>query len=164
MDTDPDRRALPWPRVHSAAGWVGYLCVVPLVLGLAAVGLLPDYAARELAQRTTHRLGRGAARLQGRGALGAGARRTPAVERRSACAGALAPAVIGCAAVVIAGQRALALLVIGFGGFWLYEHRVLAACAAGGLPEPAAQLSIAICVVLALTMFVSDGAGTRLMS
>ena len=66
---------------------------------------------------------------------------------------------IGAAAVVIGGQRALALLVVGFGGFWLYEHRGMR----GELPTAylnlRRQLSIAICLVLALTMFVSDAAG-----
>ena len=38
-------------RLASVAEWSGYLGVTPLLLCLAAVGLLPDYAGRELAQR-----------------------------------------------------------------------------------------------------------------
>jgi hypothetical protein len=158
MNTDPDHPALPWPRASSAAEWLGYLCVLPLVLGLAAVGLLSDYAARELAQRIT--LAWGAALLAFTGAVHWGlalAGRLPWSAQR--IAGALAPALLGSAAVVIAGQRGLALLVIGFGGFWLYEHRVVGTELPGDYLNLRRQLSIAICLVLALTMFVSDGAG-----
>ncbi len=158
MDTDPDPRALPWPRASSAAEWLGYVCIVPLLLGLAGVGLLPDFAARELAQRTT--IAWGAALLAFSGAVHWGlalAGRLPWSAARMA--GALAPAVLASAAGVIGGQRALALLVIGFGGFWLYEHRVLGAALPQEYLNQRRQLSVAICVVLALTMFVSDGAG-----
>ena len=158
MNTDDHRPARPWPHAHSAVAWVSYLSVLPLVLGLAAVGLPRDYGARELAQRST--IAWGAALLAFTGAVHWGlalAGRLPWTAPR--IAGALAPALIGAAAVVIGGQRALALLVIGFGGFWLYEHRGMAA----ELPEDylnlRRQLSIAICLVLALTMFVSDAAG-----
>jgi hypothetical protein len=158
MDTDPDRGALPWPRASSAAGWLGYLCVLPLVLGLAAVGLLPDYATRELAQRIT--VAWGAALLAFTGAVHWGfilAGRLPGSFQRVGAA--LAPALIGAAAVVITGQRALALLVVGFGGFWLYEHRALGAALPKDYLDLRRALSMATCVVLALTMFVSDGAG-----
>src|SRR5437879_5157527 len=37
--------------LNGVAEWVGYLSVAPLLACLAGVGLLPDYAARELAQR-----------------------------------------------------------------------------------------------------------------
>ena len=158
MDTNPDRSALPWPHVHSAAGWAGYLSVVPLVLGLAAVGLLPEYAARELAQRIT--LAWGAVLLAFTGAVHWGlmlAGRLPWSAQGSL--GALAPALIGCAALVIAGQRGLALLVVGFGGFWLYEHRVLGDALPKDYLDLRRALSLATCLVLALTMFVSEGAG-----
>jgi hypothetical protein len=158
MDTDPDHRALPWPRASSAAGWLGYLCVLPLVLGLAAVGLLPEYAARELAQRIT--VAWGATLLAFTGAVHLGltlAGRLP--WSAPGIAAALAPALVGCAAVVIGGQRALALLVVGFGGFWLYEHRVVGTALPEDYLNLRRQLSMATCLVLALTMFVSDGAG-----
>ncbi|MGB6603597.1 MAG: hypothetical protein WBE65_04820, partial [Steroidobacteraceae bacterium] len=62
------------------------------------------------------------------------------------------------AAVLAGGQRGLALLVVGFGLFWLYEHRALGAL----LPPPylslRRNLSLAICMLLALTMIASDAA------
>jgi hypothetical protein len=158
MDTDPDRGARPWPRASRAAGWVGYLCVLPLVLGLAAIGLLPEYAARELAQRIT--VAWGAALLAFTGAVHWGlslAGRLPRDARGMAAA--LGPALIGAAAVVIGGQRGLALLVVGFGGFWLYEHRALGAALPKDYLDLRRALSLATCAVLALAMFVSDGAG-----
>lgn len=158
MDTKPDHRTFPWPHPSGAAEWLGYLCVLPLVLGLAAVGLLSDSATRELAQRIT--VAWGATLLAFTGAVHWGlalAGRLPWSAQR--IAGALAPAVIGTAAVVVAGQRGLALLVVGFGGFWLYEHRVVGAALPEDYLNLRRQLSMAICLVLALTMFVSDGAG-----
>jgi hypothetical protein len=158
VNTEENRAAPGWPRSNSAAEWLGYLCVLPLVLGLAAVGLLGDYAGRELAQRIT--IAWGAVLLAFTGAVHWGlalAGRLPWTGPRMA--GALLPALVGAAATLIGGQRALALLVVGFGVLWLYEHRVLGAA----LPPPylnlRRQLSIAICLVLALAMFVSDAAG-----
>src|ERR1700740_2346646 len=37
--------------LNSVAEWLGYVSVAPLLACLAGVGLLPDYGARELAQR-----------------------------------------------------------------------------------------------------------------
>ena len=39
----PDART---PRLDALTEWAGYLGIVPLVLCLAAVGLMPGYAAR----------------------------------------------------------------------------------------------------------------------
>jgi len=73
--------------------------------------------------------------------------------------GALAPLPVAALAVVSGGQRGLALLVVGFGGLWLYEHRVLGAALPPAYLVLRRGLSVAICVLLALTMFVSDTAG-----
>jgi hypothetical protein len=158
MDTNPDHPPCPWPRASRAAEWLGYLCVLPLVLGLAAIGLLSEHAARELAQRIT--VAWGATLLAFTGAVHWGLALAGRLPWSAQCiAAALAPAVIGSAAVIIAGQRGLALLVVGFGGFWLYEHRVLGAALPEDYLNLRRQLAMATCLVLALTMFVSDGAG-----
>ena len=68
-------------------------------------------------------------------------------------------ALAGAGGVLVGGQRGLALLVVGHGGFWLYEKHSL------GSHLPAAYLALrrtltfSICMLLALTMFVSDAAG-----
>jgi len=145
-------------RGHAAVGWAGYLGVAPLLLCLAGVGLLPGYAARELAQRAA--IAWGAVLLGCAGAVHFGLALAGRLTwQRARIGAALLPALAGAAAVVLGGQRALALLVVGFGGFWLYEHRAL------GVQLPAAyldlrrQLTLATCMLLALTMFASDAAG-----
>ena len=145
-------------RFNTAAEWTGYLGVVPLVLCLAGVGLLPAYTWRELAQRSA--IAWGAMLLAFAGAVHWGLAlggRLPWEPRRIGAA--LTAALIGAAAVVVGGQRGLAALVVGHGGLWLYEHRAL-----GGELPPAylalrRQVSFAVCMVLALVMFVSDAAG-----
>lgn len=157
METEEQRTA-SWPRANSAAEWAAYLCVAPLLLGLAAVGLAPDYAARELAQRLT--LAWGGALLAFTGAVHWGLALAGRLEFDAAhIAGALAPALVAAAAVVIGGQRGLALLVVGFGVFWLYEHRGLGAQLPPAYLSLRRQLSVAICLLLAVTMIVSDSAG-----
>ena len=144
-------------RLNTAAEWLGYLGIAPLVLCLAGVGLLPVYHERELAQRIA--LAWGAALLAFTGAVHFGlalAGRLPWEPRRVGAAAL--PAVVGASAVLVGGQRGLALLVVGFGLFWLYEHRALGTL----LPPPylnmRRNLSLAICMLLALTMIASDAA------
>jgi hypothetical protein len=145
-------------RWHAAVEWAGYLSLAPLVLCLAGVGLLPAYAWRELAQRTA--IAWGAVLLAFAGAVHFGLAlggRLP--WERAHIGAALAPALLGAAAVVAGGQRGLALLVVGFGGFWLYEHRVLGAQLPAAYLNLRRQITLATCMLLALTMFVSDAAG-----
>jgi hypothetical protein len=145
-------------RLNSLAEWAGYLGVVPLVLCLAGVGLLPDYAGRELAQRGA--LAWGAVWLASAGAVHWGVALAGRANWDAArLGGVLAPALFGALGVVLGGQRGLAVLAVGCGGFWLYEQRNLGA----GLP-PAylnlrRQLTLASAMLLALIMFVSDATG-----
>jgi hypothetical protein len=142
--------------IGPVAEWLAYLGVVPFVLCLAGVGLLPGYAGRELAQRIA--LGWGAALLAGTGAVHLGlalAGQLPA--RRTG--GALVAPLLAAAAVVLERQRGLALLVIGSGGFWLYEHRSLGALLPEAYIRLRRPLTLATCLLLALTLFVSDAAG-----
>lgn len=151
--------AEPLPEsLPAALEWASYACLAPLVLGLAGVGLLPDYAARALVQRGT--LAWGGVLLAFTGAAHWGlalAGRT--TWRAPAIAAALVPAVCAACAVTLGGQRGLALLVVGFGMFWLYEHRVLGAQLPPAYLGLRRQLSVAICVVLAMTMIISDTTG-----
>ncbi len=145
-------------QLNTVPEWAGYLGVAPLVLCLAAVGLLPAYAWQELAQRAA--LAWGAVLLAAAAAVHWGfalAGRLPSPRTRIAVA--LAAASAGAGAVVIGGQRGLALLVVGHGGFWLYEKHGLGSL----LPEAhlalRRQVTFVTCMLLALTMFVSDTAG-----
>ena len=83
--------------------------------------------------------------------------RLPAPHARIAAV--LAASLAGAGGVMVGGQRGLALLVVAHGALWLYEKHSL------GDRLPAAYLALrrhmtfAICMLLALTMFVSDAAG-----
>ncbi|HYC09433.1 MAG TPA: hypothetical protein VEC10_07335 [Steroidobacteraceae bacterium] len=140
------------------ADWTGYLLVAPLVLCLAGVGLLPSYAAQELAQRAA--IAWGAVLLAGAGAVHWGlvlaGRLSPP---RAGFGGALAAALGAAAAVLVGGQRGLALLVVAGGGFWLYEHRTLGPQLPPAYLGLRRHLALASSLLLALIMFVSDAAG-----
>ena len=145
-------------QLNAMAEWAGYLGVAPLVLCLAGVGLLPEYAWQELAQRTA--LAWGAVLLAAAAAVHWGlalAGKLPAPGARLAVA--LAAALAGTGGVVVGGQRGLALLVVGHGGFWLYEKHVLGSQLLPAYLALRRPMTFAICMLLALTMFVSDAAG-----
>lgn len=150
--------AAPGAPGEAAAEWAAYLCVAPLVLGLAGVGLAADYPQRELAQHLS--IAWGAVLLAFTGAvhwgLALGGRLPWALPL---IGGALAPAAVGAAAVLLGGQRGLFALAVGFGVLWLYEHRVLGARLPPRYLAMRRQLSIAILAVLAFTLFASDSAG-----
>ena len=145
-------------RLGTAAELLGYLAVAPLLGCFAAVAALPEYAQRELAQRAA--VAWGAVLLAITGAVHFGlalAGRAPASPARLAVLGL--PAVTAAAAIVIGGQRALALLTVGCGVFWLYEHRVLGGALPAAYLSLRRTLSLAACTLLALTMIASDAVG-----
>ncbi len=137
---------------------VSYAGVVPFLLCLIGVALLPDYAQRELAQRIA--IAYGAVVLASAGAVHWGLALAGQLSwSPTRLAGAVLPALVGATAAVLGGQHGLALLVVGFGVFWLYEHR----SAGSELPTPylslRRNLSLVVCLLLAVTMILSDTAG-----
>ena len=145
-------------RLNTTAEVVSYAGVVPFVLCLLGVALLPNYGLRELAQRIA--ISYGAVVLAFVGAVHWGLALAGYMAWRPVrIAGSVLPALVGAAAPLIGGQRGLALLVVGFGVFWLYEHRSVGA----ELPAPylslRRNLSLVVCTLLAITMIVSDTAG-----
>jgi Protein of unknown function (DUF3429) len=146
-------------RLNAMAEWVGYLGAAPLVLCLAGLGLLPDPAQRELAQRIA--LAWGAVLLSFTGAVHWGLTLAGRLPWEAARGAALLPALVGGAAIVVGGQVGFALLVLGFGLWWLYEHRALGTLLPLAYLNLRRHLTLAICVLLALTMIASDAAGLR---
>jgi hypothetical protein len=145
-------------RLNTTAEIVSYAGLVPLLLCLLGVALLPELTARELAQRIA--VAYGAVVLAFVGAVHWGLALAGHLAWSPArIAGAVLPAVLGAAATVLGGQRGLALLVVGFGVFWLYEHRKVGT----ELPAPylslRRNLSLVVCMLLSVTMIVSDRAG-----
>ena len=146
---------MPLERLSERAG---YLSIAPLFLCLAGVGLLPDYTWQALAQRAA--IAWGAVLLASAAAVHWGlalAGRLPST--RAHIAAVLAAALVGAGGVVVGGQRGLALLVVGHGGFWLYEKHALGSRLPDAYAALRRQVTFAICMLLALTMFVSDAAG-----
>jgi Protein of unknown function (DUF3429) len=135
-----------------------YLGVAPFAVFPVAVTLLPSYEMRLLAQQAA--VAYGAVVLASLGAVHWGL----ALAGRLTCsplriAGAASPGLCAAASVLLGGQRGLALLVVGLGLFWLYEHRAVGE----ELPEEYLRLrrtlTLVGCSLLALTMILSDSAG-----
>jgi len=153
--TEDDTGTTPLNTLSERAGYVG---VAPLVLCLAAVGLLPVYAWQELAQRAA--LAWGAVLLAAAAAVHCGLALAGGLPSgRSRIAALLVAALVGAGGVVVGGQRGLALLVVGHGGFWLYEKHALGSRLPAAYLALRRQVTFATCMLLALTMFVSDAAG-----
>jgi hypothetical protein len=145
-------------RFNTVAEWAGYAGVAPLLLCLGGVGLLPEYAWRELAQRAA--IAWGAVLLAFAAAVHWGLALAGRLPWGAARLGASpAAALVGAAGVVLGGQRGLAVLVVGHGGFWLYERRALDSRLPAEYLSLRRQVTFATCMLLALTMFVSDTAG-----
>jgi len=145
-------------RLNTTAEIVSYAGVLPFVLCLLGVALLRDYAYRELAQRIA--ISYGAAVLSFVGAVHWGLALAGYLPWRPVRIGAaVLPAIVGVTATILGGQRGLALLVVGFGVFCLYEHRSVG----GELPPDylslRRNLSLVVCTLLAVTMILSDSAG-----
>jgi Protein of unknown function (DUF3429) len=145
-------------RLNTTAEIVSYAGVAPFVLCLLGIALLPDYEGRELAQRIA--ISYGAVVLAFIGAVHWGLALAGRMSWRTArVGGAIVPALLGATATVLGGQRGLALLVVGFGVFWLYEHRVLGNELLAAYLSLRRNLTLAVCAVLAVTLILSDKAG-----
>ena len=145
-------------RLNTAAEIVSYAGVVPFVLCLLGVALLRDYEYRELAQRIA--ISYGAAVLAFVGAVHWGLALAGYLAWRPMRIGAsVLPALVGVTSTILGGQRGLALLVVGFGMFWLYEHRGVGSELPADYLSLRRNLSLVVCTLLAVTMILSDSAG-----
>jgi Protein of unknown function (DUF3429) len=145
-------------RLNTLAEMVSYAGVAPFVLCLLGVAMLPDYGQRELAQRIA--ISYGAVGLAFVGAVHWGlALAGQLAWSPLRIGGAIVPALLGAAAPILGGQRGLALLVVGFGVFWLYEHRSVGAELPAAYLSLRRNLSLVVCTLLAFTMILSDTAG-----
>lgn len=145
-------------RLNIAAEIVSYAGVAPFMLCLLGIALPADYGVRELAQRIA--ISYGAVVLAFAGGVHWGLALAGHMDWRPVrIGGAVLPALVGAAASVLGGQRGLALLVVGFGLFWLYEHRSVGAELPAAYVSLRRNLSLAVCTLLAITMILSDTAG-----
>ena len=110
----------PTPRgsLSPKAELVAYLGILPFAVCPIAMALLPAYEQRQLAQQIA--LAYGAVVLAGVGAVHWGLALAGHMHwSHTRLAGSLLPAICAAAAMVLGGQRGLALLVVGLGLFWL---------------------------------------------
>lgn len=150
--SDASSRVAPLSR---AALWSGYAGVLPFLACLAAVLWAPRIEWRAFAQQAA--IAYGAVILSFVGALHwalALAGRLPG-DARTIVASVL-PSVAAAIAVLLDGQRGLALLIVGFGSFWMYEHRQWDDRLPGDYLALRRRLTFAVCATLALTLFASD--------
>lgn len=70
-------------------------------------------------------------------------------------AGSVLPSVVGAAAVLQGGTRGIALLVAGFGLFWLYERRRCGADLPADYLALRRDLTLGVVVLLTLTAFAA---------
>jgi len=128
---------------------LGYAGLLPFVACVLAVALL-EGEARAFAVRAL--VAYGAVILSFLGAVHWGVLlRLPDAAAQARLAIGVLPSLAGWAALLLPERYALAVLVTAFGGFWLYEHRVV-----GSALLPAAyldlrrHLSLTVCGLLAL--------------
>lgn len=136
----------PMPAGFTTLGYAGLLPFVGCVLAVA----LLDGEARAFAVRAL--VAYGAVILSFLGAVHWGLLlRAGEPNVQSQLAVGVMPALAGWAALLLPAREALALLVVAYGGFWLYEHRVI-----GSRLLPAdylrlrRSLSLAVCALLTL--------------
>lgn len=158
MSTPPHLPRNARSSLTPAAEMLAYLGIVPLVLCPLAIAFLPEYGLRLIAQQVA--VAYGAVVLAALGAVHLGLALAGRLRLSAGrLIGVALPAACGVAAVVLGGERGLALLVVALGVFWLYEHRGIGP----ELPEDYLQLrrtlTLAGCVLLAITMILSDSAG-----
>ena len=146
--TDATPRPLPPGLVA-----FGYAGVLPFVACVLAIALL-EGEGRALAVRAL--VAYGAVILSFLGAVHWGLLlRQPGAAAHARLAIGVLPSLAGWVALLLPDRYALTLLVVAFGGFWLYEHRVVGtALLPGGYLDLRRHLSLAVCALLTLGLLL----------
>ena len=140
-----DATPRPLPPGMAALGYAGVLPFVACVLGITLLeGEARDFAVQAL-------VAYGAVILSFLGAVHWGLLlRQPDAVASARLAICVLPSLAGWVALLLPDRYALALLVVSFGGFWLYEHRAVGpAFLPRGYLDLRRQLSLAVCALLA---------------
>jgi hypothetical protein len=149
----------PLGRLTPAARWAGFLGLLPFVfaLGLVMLGSSQENALLGLRLATAW----GAVILAFIAAvhwgLAVGGRLSWSIKT---IVGSTAPSVVGAAAVLVGGEKGMALLVVGFGLFWLFEHRTYADALPADYLDLRRVLTLGVCALLILTAFAASGVVT----
>ena len=142
--TDAAQSPLP-PRLTA----LGYAGLLPFVACVLAVALL-EGEARAFGVRAL--VAYGAVILSFLGAVHWGLLlRQPDAAAPARLAIGVLPSLAGWVALLLPDRYALALLVVSFGGFWLYEHRAVGpAFLPPGYLDLRRRLSLAVCALLTI--------------
>lgn len=157
MHAPPSTAAVP---LSNAALWSGYAGIAPFVGALLLVWLAPEPGWQRIAQQGA--LAWGAVILAFVGALHwafALVGRLPATA--AVITAAVLPSVVAAAALLVGGQRGMALLIVGFGLFGIHEHRRWADVLPADYLALRRRLTLGVCACLTLTLFASELAGLR---
>ena len=150
------------PKLARIAEWVGYLGVAPFALALALAmtatsGLLPGSADWALDYAESLALGWGAIILTFVAAVHWGLALAGVwTWSAGSMAGAIVPSMVALTALLTGGVQGLAVLVAGFGLFWLYEHRHCADRMPADYLRLRRTLTLSVCALLTLTAFTLD--------
>ncbi|MFM7395877.1 MAG: DUF3429 domain-containing protein [Gammaproteobacteria bacterium] len=143
--------------LDTAARWAGFLGLLPFVLALLLATAGADSGLAPLGVQIA--ITWGAVILSFIAAVHWGyalAGRLP--WSMGTVVSATLPSVVGAAAVLLGGEKGIALLVAGFGLFWLFEHQALASELPSDYLELRRMLTIGVCTLLVLTAFAGSGA------
>jgi len=152
MNVD-DAGARPLPPWTDLLGYAG---LVPFVGAALAMLVLPEAGTRELVGRVLAAYGAAILAFLGGVHWGLVLRDRPSDAPRRLGFGVL-PSLVGWLALLLPFEQAMAVLVAGFGGFWLYEHRML-----GPSVLPAAYLglrrwlTLIVCASLGLALIAPE--------
>jgi hypothetical protein len=114
----------PTPALPAHAAALGHAGLIPFVACAAVMLALPDAGTRQLAGRIL--IGYGAVILSFLGGVHWGLVLRAAPGRgASMLAVGVVPSLLGWVALLLPFPTAAAIQVAAFGGFWLYEHRLL---------------------------------------
>lgn len=149
MSVQSSPTSRPLPAIYVSLAYAG---VLPFALGTIVLVAGAGAQLRALAERGL--IGYGAVVLAFLGAVHWGvmlARGEPPLRR--VLVGGVLPTLVGWVALMVPSESALAIEIVGFGIFWLYEHRVLGPRV---LPEEylalRRMLTLSVCALLTLAL------------
>jgi hypothetical protein len=145
-----------WGSLGSGGRMAGYLGLLPFLIALCCVALGAGHGLAGLGMQIA--LVWGAVILTFIAAVHWGlalAGRWP--WSVATVAGSTLPSVVGAVAVLVGEERGLAILVAGFGAFWLFEHRAYAERLPAEYLELRRTLTLCVCALLVFTAFAAEG-------
>jgi hypothetical protein len=152
--TQPPRPASSRAGLGPGAVVAGWLGVLPFVAALAVVAFGPTMAWREFGLQVS--LAWGAVILSFIAAVHWGLALAGFWRWHAGTVlGSVLPSLWAAGALLLGGSRGVALLLAGFGSFWLYEHRRVGSMLPPDYLALRRALSLTVCALLALTVIAS---------